>query len=47
MTEVDLAECDVEVELMDLGDAAVETRQIAPGGQNIDSTYGFGVWPGR
>lgn len=36
-----------ELELVDLGDAAVETRQIAPGGHLPDSEYVLGIWSGR
>lgn len=36
-----------EVELVDLGDAAIETRQISPVGMNPDSAYGVGWIAGR
>lgn len=36
-----------EFELVDLGDAAAETRQIAPGGYLPDSEYVLGIWAVR
>ena len=36
-----------EVEIVDLGDAAIETRQISPFGHNPDSAYVWGWAPGR
>jgi hypothetical protein len=36
-----------ELELVDLGDASIETRQISPHGSNPDSQYGVGWWGGR
>src|SRR5687768_12131139 len=36
-----------ELELVDFGDATIETRQISPFGQNPDSTYGLGWAGGR
>lgn len=36
-----------ELELVDLGDAAIETRQISPFGSNPDSTYVIGWAAGR
>jgi hypothetical protein len=43
--KVDLAEREVEgVSFVDLGDAAEETKQVAPSTQAPDSTYGMGIW---
>jgi hypothetical protein len=36
-----------ELELVDFGDAAVETRQISPIGHNPDSAYVWGWAGGR
>lgn len=36
-----------ELELVDLGDAAAETRMISPFGTNPDSAYGIGWAAGR
>ena len=36
-----------ELELVDLGDAGIETRQISPVGMNPDSAYGVGWAGGR
>lgn len=45
--KVDLVEREVEgVNFVDLGDAAEETKQIAPANVSPDSTYMWG-WPTR
>jgi hypothetical protein len=45
--KVDLVESEVEgVNFVDLGDAAEETKQIAPSTIVPDSTYGWG-WSSR
>lgn len=36
-----------ELDLVDFGDATIETRQISPFGQNPDSAYVWGWAPGR
>jgi hypothetical protein len=35
----------VEVEVIDLGDAKVETKQLLPLAFNIDHVYGWGLLP--
>lgn len=46
--KIDLLEVEIEeVKLVDLGDAAVETRQISPIGSNPDSQYVLGWIGGR
>jgi hypothetical protein len=43
--KVDLVEREVEgVSFVDLGDAAEETKQVAPSNQAPDSQYGMGVY---
>lgn len=43
MKEIHLAEREVEeIEFMDLGDAAAETRQLNPEPMWPDSIYGYG-----
>jgi hypothetical protein len=36
----------LELELSDLGDARVETKQSAPALAYHDSVFGWGRWPG-
>jgi hypothetical protein len=36
----------LELELSDLGDARIETKQRSPGVAYADSIYGWGTWPG-
>ena len=36
-----------ELEVVDLGDAAEETRQLSPFPAYHDSVYNMGEWPGR
>lgn len=43
--KVNLVEREVErMSFVDLGDAAAETKQIAPSNQAPDSHYGMGIW---
>ena len=43
--KVDLVEREVErMSFVDLGDAAVETKQVAPSNQVPDSIYGMGIF---
>jgi hypothetical protein len=43
--KVDQVEREVErTSFVDLGDAAVETKQVAPSNQAPDSLYGMGIW---
>jgi hypothetical protein len=41
--QIDLAEVE-KLDLMDLGDAAEETKQLAPYPLYRDSVYGYGEW---
>lgn len=43
--KIDVAQVEVaELDVVDLGNAAVETRQIAPTLQAPDNQFGWGEW---
>lgn len=39
-------EHEATIEILDLGNATIETRQGSPAGAYYDSVYFLGAWPG-